>query len=105
MLTSQEIEDLKIKHGEVLHIRGAGGKWEVVLKPPSIDNYELFIANSQNPARKHLAQYGIVRSMLVHPSRDEFDKVRSRYVGIVEACCADKRFSEFLGMEVEAAGE
>ena len=105
MLSEQDLKDITTKHGEVLHIVGAGKKWEVVLKPPSIDAYELFISNSQNQARKHVAQYGIVRAMLAYPSKEDFDKVRERYVAICEACCSDPRFNAFIGLEVEAAGE
>ena len=105
MISKEELKTLELQYGDVLHVVGKGGKWELVLKPPPLDNYELFIANTQNPARKHQAQYGLIRSMVVYPTLEEFDRKRERWVGMCEAACADHRFNEFIGLEVEAAGK
>ncbi len=104
MLTDEEIRS-KITDlgGDAIHIRGAGAKWEVILKPPQLKDWEFFLANQNNPATKSLAGYKVVRSMIAYPSLDEFDTLRKRWVGMAEAIQRHPSFDRFIGLEVEAA--
>lgn len=102
MLTDEEIQSkIDALGGDALYLRGAAKQWEVVLKPPQLKDWEFFLANQNNPNTRGLAGYKVVRSMLAYPTPDEFDKLRTRWVGMVEGIIKLKAFDAFIGLEVE----
>lgn len=110
MLSKSEIEEqIKSLGGDAVHFRGAGGKWEVILKPPQLKDWDFYLANRESPEAKPLALLILVRSMVAYAGDpingerpvDTFDRLRTRWVSMVEAIGKQKRFDAFVGLLVE----
>lgn len=111
MLSKAQIEErIKALGGDAVHFRGAGGTWEVILKPPQLKDWDFYLANRESPEAKPSALLILVRSMLAYagdPIEGEttpgatFDRLRTRWVSMVEAIGKQRRFDVFVGLVME----
>lgn len=105
MLTPEELQKLKLEHGEVWHIKGKDDAWEIVFKKPTRGDYKMFRANNQNPARKPDAQEILLRACIVVPPASEFDALLTKFPAIPEAEAVSEALSEALGIESGDSGK
>jgi hypothetical protein len=102
-LTQEDLDKLKTQHGEIWHVKGTNGSWEIVFKKPARKDYKMFRANSANPARKPEAQEILLRACIVYPPLSEFDALLEKFPAIPEAEAVSDSLSEALGIASEAA--
>lgn len=105
MLTQEDIDKLKAEHGEIWHIKGKGGAWEIVFKKPRRVDYKMFRANIANPARAPEAQEILLRAVILVPKREEFDALLDQYPAIPENTAVGEALIEALGFASEEVGK
>lgn len=110
MLSKKEIDEkIASLGGDAVHFRGEGGKWEVILRPPQLKDWEFYLANRESPAAKPSALLILIRSMVAYAgdpkdgesATDTFDRLRTRWVSMAEAIGKQRRFDVFVGLVVE----
>jgi hypothetical protein len=104
MLTQEQLDDLRIKHGRIAHLIGKGGSWEVVLRRPTRIEVKKFRADAHNPASASSAQETLVRVIAVSPpAGPEFERLLDDWPGIPEAFPGP--IQDLIGMTVEESGK
>ena len=110
MLSKAQIEErITALGGDAVHFRGAGGTWEVILRPPQLKDWDFYLANRESPEAKGAALLILIRSMIAYagdPKDGEsapqtFDRLRTRWVSMAEAIGKQRRFDVFVGLVVE----
>lgn len=92
------IQRLKDEHGEVYILTADDA--EVVVRMPSIPEFDRFMASMGDEKKSAKGLKQLVRDVLVHPSREDFDAIVSRRPGIFLSFA--KEVAHISGATVEA---
>lgn len=103
LLTPQQIEEFKASHGRIAHVRGSDGAWEVVYRKPTRAEYKRYRAMCNDPVQKPEAMEVLARSVVVHPSKEDFDKLLDDYTMVADVC-AD-RIGALAGLGVDESAK
>lgn len=97
MLTDEQFDELKTKYKRVCKI--SCGDVEVVLRAPTRGEYRQCRSKSHDPASAPDAQEDLVRQIVVHPTRAEFDALLDLYPGLCENSDVSKQIAVFTGIK------
>jgi hypothetical protein len=78
------IEDLKAKHGEVVHLVDQETGTEVVVRKPPRAAYKRFRSMAFDPKKQADAAESLMVDCIVHPSRDEWNTLLEQYPALAE---------------------
>jgi hypothetical protein len=102
MLTKDELDKLREQHpGGIVHLVGAGGRWECVWRSPSRMEYKKFRAESHSDSRKPEANEQIAIATNLFPGREAFIALLDRFPAIPEALASDDEFKAMVGYTTE----
>jgi hypothetical protein len=116
-LSKEEVEALRVKHGDIEHVRGKPKKgamvdgkpdltptWEIVLRKPGRPDYVRYRSMVNDVSKRAEAHEALVRACIVYPSREEFAALLDTYPAICEskgANAATDRLCGFLSEDQE----
>lgn len=102
MLTKDELDKLREANPNgIVHLVGAGGRYECVFRTPTRAEYKMFRAAIHNDARKSDANETIALQTVVYPTRDAFDALLNTFPAIPEALASNDDFKAMVGITVE----
>jgi hypothetical protein len=103
MLTKEQVEELRAKHGRIAHVKGTEG-WEIVLRKPTRGEMRKLRSDLHNPTLVASAIESFVCATSVHPPEGpELDKLLDEWPGIPDAC--QGAVQKLSGMAVDEAGK
>jgi hypothetical protein len=103
MLDAEALKELEDKYGEIARVRGKGGSWEVVFRPPTQAEYKMFKAHLRDPRYAPDAQEVLSIQCVVYPSKEEYAALLKKKPAVPEAC--SEAFMDLVGLNVEATGK
>jgi hypothetical protein len=83
-IDEQTIEDLKAKHGEVVHLVDPETRTEVVARKPPRAAYKRFRSMAFDPKKQADAAESLMVDCVVYPSRDEWNAMLEQYPALAE---------------------
>lgn len=102
MLTKDELDKLREQNpGGIVHLVGAGDRYECVFRTPTRAEYKMFRANLHNDARKADANEVLAMQVVVHPSREAFGALLDRFPAIPDALATNDEFKAMTGITAE----
>ncbi|GAC1536326.1 MAG: hypothetical protein NVS3B10_00140 [Polyangiales bacterium] len=109
LITPEQIAALEAVHGEIFLARGTRADresptgrrvtWQIAMRRPTKSEYLATKSRSANPAQAPQANEMLVKMLLVHPSKEEFEKLLDKWRGICEAPSTNKAIAALLGWE------
>src|SRR5438105_12091413 len=78
------VEELRIKHGEVVLLRDPETGSEVVARKPPRAAYKRFRSMAFDPKKQADAAEALMVDCVVHPSRDEWNALLEEYPALAE---------------------
>jgi hypothetical protein len=118
-MTKDEIAAKVAEIGDACVFKGPhpkGGDWVVILKAPAPQDWDFYLVGRETAGGRAVASLNLVRSMVAFVSpqaakyepgeipgpQADFDRLRSRVVGMPQAIWAHRRFDRFIGLEIDA---
>jgi hypothetical protein len=83
MIDPKVFEDLKVQHGDDLHLL-TSREHEVVVRRPTQAEYKRFRANGVDPNKRDIAAESLLKTVLVYPDRKTFEALLDRYPALCE---------------------
>lgn len=101
MLTKDDLDKIRAQYPDIIHLVGAGGRYECVFRAPTRGEYKMFRANCHNDARKADANEILARQIVVVPPAAEFERLLDRFPAIPEALASNDEFKAMTGVTAE----
>lgn len=83
-ISDEKFAELESAHGEIVAVHTVLG--ECAFKRPSRADYKRYMSLLFNEKTRDQAQEVIVRACVIHPSKDEFNKMLDTAPGIATSC-------------------
>lgn len=103
LITQEKLEELEAKYVRIAHIIGKNQSWEVVFRKPTRQEYKMFRSNAGNDAKKADATEILCRSLVIYPTREQFDALLEDFPAICEA--SSPVLMDLCGLSVDQSGK
>jgi hypothetical protein len=98
----EKLEELKKTHGRIVHLSDTDEEdgellWEAVFRVPTKREFDTYTAKQdQGQGFKGLEQ--LSRTIVIYPSREEFDALLDKFPGLHVSLGNSERFKKLVGM-------
>jgi hypothetical protein len=101
-ISKEQLDELKKTHGRVVHLSDTDEEddtllWECVFRVPTKREFDVYTAKQdQGIGIKGLEQ--MARTIVLYPSREEFDALLDKFPGLHISLGNSERFKALVGM-------